>query len=789
MLDIGCNVIRTVERQGISMDYVTLACVITVILPVLSVIFHLSSTRSNNQVGQLFASNSSQSLLGSFFLPGADSTSHGLVPTLNGPFADTLLAMHLGVLYALAEKTLTFFGQPLHWLSMLLCVNETSVLDHNTAWSAFTNLATGRWILSWLQSPELQGRLVMLLGIPLRFNVYGAIFFLLCIAERTFQQRLLYAKYFFSLTSARRARKYHVPHFRLNKLRHIKCWLTLRSYLKKRGPQRSVEAIIAAAFYVVFVFGLALCSQLLSRKEESVFGELVNWDILWLTLGIMLFLHRLIIVGTKITKKYRNFSILITEQINLYLSMEKKPHKKDELMSTFQVLRLAEGLLKEVDGPFRVPGSFPTQWTSRPSSSMTDTVRCYVWEGDKLSKFSLTMLDIGCNVIRTVERQGISMDYVTLACVITVILPVLSVIFHLSSTRSNNQVGQLFASNSSQSLLGSFFLPGADSTSHGLVPTLNGPFADTLLAMHLGVLYALAEKTLTFFGQPLHWLSMLLCVNETSVLDHNTAWSAFTNLATGRWILSWLQSPELQGRLVMLLGIPLRFNVYGAIFSLLCIAERTFQQRLLYAKYFFSLTCARRARKYHVPHFRLNKLRHIKCWLTLRSYLKKRGPQRSVEAIIAAAFYVVFVFGLALCSQLLSRKEESVFSELINWDILWLTLGIMLFLHRLIIVGTKITKKYRNFSILITEQINLYLSMEKKPHKKDELMSTFQVLRLAEGLLKEVDGPFRVCGWTVNPLVYNIFKLVLLSCFSSLLSETLGFKLKLYKLKLNAANW
>ncbi|KAF7233368.1 hypothetical protein EG68_05477 [Paragonimus skrjabini miyazakii] len=484
--------------------------------------------------------------------------------------------------------------------------------------------------------------------------------------------------------------------------------------------------------------------------------------------------------------------------------MSKLAHNADSMSNGLWPETIEDHLFQSPQSPFpvhrrapsekhnyppQVSGSFPAQWTPRPSSSMTDTVRCYVWEGDKLSKFSLTMLDIGCNVIRTVERQGISTDYVTLACVITVILPVLSAIFHLSSTRSSNQVGRLFVSNSNQSLFGSLFFPGTDPTSHGLVPTLNGPFADTLLAMHLRVLYVLVEKMLTFFGQPLRWLSVFLCANETSVLDHSTIWSAFTNLTTGRWLLNWLQAPDSQGRLVMLLGIPLRFNVYGAIFFLLCIAERTFQQRLLYAKYFFSLTSARRARKYRVPHFRLNKLRHIKCWLTLRSYLKKRGPQRSVEAIIAAAFYIVFVFGLALCSQLLSRKEESVFGELINWDILWLTLGIMLFLHRLIIVGTKITKKYRNFSILITEQINLYLSMEKKPHKKDELMSTFQVLRLAEGLLKEVDGPFRVCGWTVNPLVYNIFKLVLLSCFSSLLSETLGFKLKLYKLKLNAANW
>lgn len=88
-----------------------------------------------------------------------------------------------------------------------------------------------------------------------------------------------------------------------------------------------------------------------------------------------------------------------------------------------------------------------------------------------------------------------------------------------------------------------------------------------------------------------------------------------------------------------------------------------------------------------------------------------------------------------------------------------------------------------------SKQINLYLSIEKKPYKKDDFLATFQVLRLVEGLLKEVDGPFRICGWTVNPLVYNVFKLVLLSCFSTILSDAIGFKLKLHKLKLNAANW
>lgn len=45
-------------------------------------------------------------------------------------------------------------------------------------------------------------------------------------------QRLLYAKHFCYLTSSRRARKFDMPHFRLNKVRNIKTWLSLRSYLK-----------------------------------------------------------------------------------------------------------------------------------------------------------------------------------------------------------------------------------------------------------------------------------------------------------------------------------------------------------------------------------------------------------------------------------------------------------------------------------------------------------------------------------------------------------------------------
>lgn len=67
-----------------------------------------------------------------------------------------------------------------------------------------------------------------------------------------------------------------------------------------------------------------------------------------MALGV--YLMRFMTLGLKINKKYRNLSVLITEQINLYLQMEQKPHKKEELMVANNVLKLAEDLLKVSQG-------------------------------------------------------------------------------------------------------------------------------------------------------------------------------------------------------------------------------------------------------------------------------------------------------------------------------------------------------------------------------------------------------------------------------------------------------
>ncbi|KAG8508456.1 putative homeodomain transcription factor 2, partial [Galemys pyrenaicus] len=216
---------------------------------------------------------------------------------------------------------------------------------------------------------------------------------------------------------------------------------------------------------------------------------------------------------------------------------------------------------------------------------------------------------------------------------------------------------------------------------------------------------------------------------------------------------------------MVLISFVVRVSLVWIFFFLLCVAERTYKQRLLFAKLFGHLTSARRARKSEVPHFRLKKVQNIKMWLSLRSYLKRRGPQRSVDVIVSSAFLLTISVVFICCAQLLHVHE--IFLDChYNWELVIWCISLTLFLLRFVTLGSETSKKYSNTSILLTEQINLYLKMEKKPNKKEELTLVNNVLKLATKLLKELDSPFRLYGLTMNPLLYNITQVVILSAVS-----------------------
>ncbi|XP_076851784.1 putative homeodomain transcription factor 1 [Brachyhypopomus gauderio] len=256
-----------------------------------------------------------------------------------------------------------------------------------------------------------------------------------------------------------------------------------------------------------------------------------------------------------------------------------------------------------------------------------------------------------------------------------------------------------------------------------------------------------------------------------------------------------LASVSLRELVVMAAGTPSPFSciffiitvvervfLTSLFFFMLCVAERTYKQRLLFAKLFSHITSARKAKKSEIPHFRLKKVQNIKMWLSLRSFLKRRGPQRSVDVIVSSIFLLALSIAFTICAQLLQCHDTFLDWET-NWELLVWGVALFGFLLRLATLGTETNHKYSNASVLLTEQINLYLKMEKKPGKKDELSIVNNVLKLATKLLKELDTPFRLLGLTVNPLIYNITRVVILSAVSAVVSDLLGFNIRLWKIK------
>lgn len=248
--------------------------------------------------------------------------------------------------------------------------------------------------------------------------------------------------------------------------------------------------------------------------------------------------------------------------------------------------------------------------------------------------------------------------------------------------------------------------------------------------------------------------------------------------------LMWASFGENAWELTInVLAFILKFALAALLFFLLAVAERAFKQRFLYAKLFSHLTSARRARKSELPHFRLNKVRNIKTWLSARSYLRRRGPQRSVDVIVSAAFVITLLLLAYVSAQFLRDAvslENSVLLEAMTWCC---CLGA--YLLRLMTLGANVNRKHRAcLSALLTEQINLHLAIEQRPENKEQLTVANNVLKLAADLLKELDTPFKISGMCANHYLYTITKVVILSAMSGVLSEILGFKLKLDKIKI-----
>eukprot|EP00667_Euglena_gracilis_P003908 EG_transcript_3921 len=211
-------------------------------------------------------------------------------------------------------------------------------------------------------------------------------------------------------------------------------------------------------------------------------------------------------------------------------------------------------------------------------------------------------------------------------------------------------------------------------------------------------------------------------------------------------------------------------------------AELTFSRRLVYARFFKSITSSGKARRYGVPHFSLKNGANIRFWLALRGgrpWLAQHAEQRAADVVVTMCFAVSCLLLGALLLE--SSKGDDFPAGPVDWDIVVCSAILSFWMLRFLVIGSQINAKYSDTTVLLTEQINLQLRMlvADNAEKLDRLKVTSNVLKVATKLLHELGKPTKISGLAMNKQFYNLMRVVVLSALSAALSEPLGFKIRL----------
>ena len=127
--------------------------------------------------------------------------------------------------------------------------------------------------------------------------------------------------------------------------------------------------------------------------------------------------------------------------------------------------------------------------------------------------------------------------------------------------------------------------------------------------------------------------------------------------------------------------------------------------------------------------------------------------------------------------------QKFVLESAANFDLVIWSSCLGFFSLRYIQISLYLNNKYKaNVALLLSEQMHCHIRAHHKPHKRTELLTTIQVLKVGAKLLKEMEGPHKISGLPMSPLYNSLFKLIVLSALSAVGSQMLGLNLRLWKI-------
>eukprot|EP00668_Euglena_longa_P038733 GGOE01049797.1.p1 GENE.GGOE01049797.1~~GGOE01049797.1.p1 ORF type:complete len:559 (-),score=164.70 GGOE01049797.1:199-1875(-) len=303
-----------------------------------------------------------------------------------------------------------------------------------------------------------------------------------------------------------------------------------------------------------------------------------------------------------------------------------------------------------------------------------------------------------------------------------------------------------------------------------VIPLL--PICYSILALEFDEARAASPVTCS---TPLSWLDLLYVAQDAVANALHAVWNT-----GGHCIALQLTSAAA----TLLLTIP--------TFQQLAAAEVTFSRRVIYARCFKAMTSSQKAQRLGLPYFSLKATENIQFWLALRGgrpWLARQQHQRTADVVGTLTFLATCLLMLTMLYEYFVTGLGRFPFSLLHWEMLAWGIFLSAYLLRFLICGSRLNAKYGGISVLLTEQINVHLRIMENTEcgsltkaKLQRLQASNNVLKLSTKLLKELSKPSKISGFAMNPMLYHVVRIVLLSALSACLSDTLGFNLRLWTL-------
>ncbi|KAJ7365651.1 homeodomain transcription factor [Desmophyllum pertusum] len=179
---------------------------------------------------------------------------------------------------------------------------------------------------------SIRSRVIVVISMLERFSLSFSFFFLLCVAEKSYRERLPLCQIIWLANVVKEISQSGTSSLPSSQSAEYKDLAFTEISVKGEVPQRSVDMIVSSSFILGMILVILMCVQLIKGNEKERFlSILFNWEVSIWCLVLSVYVLRFMTLGSKINRNSQIHQDCSQNRSIFTCRWKKPPHKKEDL--------------------------------------------------------------------------------------------------------------------------------------------------------------------------------------------------------------------------------------------------------------------------------------------------------------------------------------------------------------------------------------------------------------------------------------------------------------------------